>query len=477
MLHCVPALTRSKQVTEEKALEYKTSISSRAIPENSDISDSSILKTNSKSPSFNTGKCSSNKIDIHSSSSYSSTTSNAQKSNCGKMMRLGKFQDEIFDVTMMNKRKMAQERVVCISACGISIIKPPNKKISRWCDVLLCYKIDDLTVAIKYINAERRYKLKCSSDAEQFCTSVRVRVNAHHEHNRKLLLNRMIEGFDEMEKHKVVPDLKIEESYDAKEDEIRAYIEQVLLSKNTKAFKRKESFSNFSLTELKRVKQLRKYLNAFKYEIFDECSPKLSTKMDIKDPIVLKSIFWVIDSVIENTCLPPHYDEIQKVLSQEHKTSDKLIEKIRILSKKPQEFFGINKKLKSTENWVNAVAELTKFPKKVLPLAMLQCLLDTTRYIHEEARRNHSKAITGDDLLPIVIFVLVKASRKNKSIIITEVDLHFINILINPEALQGEQGYYLCVYTAALEFIQNYDRKKIEERFNGIRRLREYGFF
>jgi len=132
--------------------------------------------------------------------------------------------------------------------------------------------------------------------------------------------------------------------------------------------------------------------------------------------------------------------------------------------------------LQSNRNWRNAISELVNFPKKLLPSEKMQCLLNTGKEIHKEAKRFYSKQLTGDDLLPIVIFVSVHASYRNGRIIITASDEVFVQNLISPQVLNGEGGYYFCVFSSAVQFIRNYDCKKFEERFSKIKRLRELGF-
>merc|ERR1719233_2084267 len=100
------------------------------------------------------------------------------------------------------------------------------------------------------------------------------------------------------------------------------------------------------------------------------------------------------------------------VLRKEHRPDD-LTMKIRLLIEKNCEFFGIKKQCISENEWSIAVLELVKFPKQVLPSAKMQCLLNTAKDIRDEAKLNGIKDLTGDGLLPIVIFVLVKASDIN----------------------------------------------------------------
>jgi len=387
-----------------------------------------------------------------------------------------------FEVKKINKRKKEQNRILTLSTRGISNIRPDGKdgkesSVESWRNVIHCYKIDELTVAIKYTNSQRIYKAKDHTDVEELFNAVRERVNAHQQHKRKELQRKMVEGFDAKQKDEAVPPLKDEEYKHEHGEEIREYVEKILLLENSKSFELKQNICNFALTDLKKVKELRTYLDQFKYKIADEYRKELQAMIDTNNPKDHKYVLWVIESVIEKTCVPSHLDGIYKLLNENRKTTTNLMPKLSLLNKKPQEFFGIDKKMKSKNRWVNAVLELSDFPKKVLPSEKMQCLVNTGKHIHQEAKGYYREDITGDDLLAIVTYIMVKASWNNKKIIISEADEDFIDILYNAEALQGERGYYLCTFKAALEFIRKYDGKKIEERFNRIRRLKDMGFF
>jgi len=209
--------------------------------------------------------------------------------------------------------------------------------------------------------------------------------------------------------------------------------------------------------------------------LFDKNRIKLSALVALEDPGEIY-ILSVIESVVESSCLPSHIDEINLFLKKEAKCAEDLQTKIMLLFKKPQKFFGIKKMFWSKDKWINAVAELLKFQGKVLPSEKLQCMQDTVTQIHNEAKRICRKQVTADDLLPIVIFVLVKASHQAQKTIITAADIMFVESLIDPEALSDERGYCLCVFRAALEFVTNYDNHKIEQDYCGFINLNEWGF-
>ena len=60
--------------------------------------------------------------------------------------------------------------------------------------------------------------------------------------------------------------------------------------------------------------------------------------------------------------------------------------------------------------------------------------------------------ITGDDFLPIVIYVIVQASKTKPCI--TDADLRFMEGLVDPAQNRSEPGYYLAVFHAALQWIR-----------------------
>jgi len=302
-------------------------------------------------------------------------------------------------------------------------------------------------------------------------------MKSNEEHSLTEPKKSMTDGFDVKEDDKPVPMLKKEECKEENFGDIYKFVEQILLWPNSKVFKLKQKICNFALPNVRKVEELTKYLHQFKYKIFEEYRMEFWAKIDLTGPNVQKHILRVIERVIESTCLSHHIDEINKVLRAKYKNLNNPNQKLSLLCKKQQEFFGIAEKLRSKDEWLNAVVELEKFPKKMLPSAKMQCLLSTTRYIHQEAKQYCKEEISGDDLLPIVIYVMVKASEKSRKLIFSEADQKFIEILISPEALQGECGYCLCVFSAGSEFIRNYDSKRKEEKLNNIKKLRILGVF
>jgi len=398
------------------------------------------------------------------------------------------FDEESFKVVKINKRQKEQDRTLRLVAKGIENIRP-NGKISScepWKDVDMVYKVDIKTIAIKYNKGgkDRVYRASDDQDAQTIVKSIRKRIRAHQTAQREQLLERMMKGKTN-DKDQVLPELymapslqKPEEEKSEDEMKIREALEKVLLKKDTEIFKLKEKIcNNFVPNKVEKLTDLRRYLDTFKYKIFEDHGRKwfeLIPRHEDKSALIMNCI----ESMVESTCLSVHVKEIMSILNEDTKGMNKPVDiKIRLLYEKPQEFFGIPLACRSKNDWSAAVAELGTFPRAVLPSAKMDVLLGTARCIHEEAKKSLKREITGDDLLPIAIYVLVKASQRLNKIVISPAEERFVSTLFNPEAQQAQSGYYFCVFSAALQFIRNYDPQKIEERFKTISRLKAFGFF
>jgi len=72
-----------------------------------------------------------------------------------------------------------------------------------------------------------------------------------------------------------------------------------------------------------------------------------------------------------------------------------------------------------------------------------------------DEKKTEEMFITGDDILPIVIYVIVQASRN--SLALKPSDLMLLEGLLDPKLQSGESGYYLAVFHAAIQWIQDFD--------------------
>jgi len=143
--------------------------------------------------------------------------------------------------------------------------------------------------------------------------------------------------------------------------------------------------------------------------------------------------------------------------------------KIQQLSKQPQAFFGIKHGLESTENWSTAVYELSLVKGCVLPSEKIRAIVNTIRAVQISFQREQKEKqkqrkitdeksddnyITGDDILPITIYVNIQASKQ--SLALKPSDLMLLEGLVDPRLQNREAGYYLAVFHAAIQWVQEY---------------------
>ena len=183
----------------------------------------------------------------------------------------------------------------------------------------------------------------------------------------------------------------------------------------------------------------------------------------------------LIESSVEQTVLQPKLkDLIQHCYNKKSQNIAIFKLKIEKLINKDQAFFGIKEELTSENNWNRAVYELTLLQDCILPSEKIQSLVNTSHAVYlqhneeqkkkriENSNQNGKKKkdnfISGDDFLPIVIYVIVQASRKRPAV--TDADLEFMEGLVDPELNRSEPGYYLAVFHAACQWIGTFSEPK-----------------
>ncbi|RHY30778.1 hypothetical protein DYB32_004026 [Aphanomyces invadans] len=113
------------------------------------------------------------------------------------------------------------------------------------------------------------------------------------------------------------------------------------------------------------------------------------------------------------------------------------------LAGQPQEAFEITEATQSPSQWWDAVRTLKEVDSMYLPVDKMRKLLECAVTIHRTFQREHGDAcvLSGDDFLPIFIFVIVHAHLTNPLVL-----LRVLNVLSDPEKRMGESGYYLASY-------------------------------
>ena len=130
----------------------------------------------------------------------------------------------------------------------------------------------------------------------------------------------------------------------------------------------------------------------------------------------------------------------------------RLQERMISLAHQPQTFFGVPAEHCSSSDWSQAVAMLrTIRAQSCLPSARVDCLIRVFKLIPAIHRHEHpsaDKPLGADDLLPVFIFVAVRA--RLPLALALHAELH---ALCDANRKMSEAGYYLACLEAALEHI------------------------
>ena len=102
--------------------------------------------------------------------------------------------------------------------------------------------------------------------------------------------------------------------------------------------------------------------------------------------------------------------------------------------------------------WGNAVRELQRVAESSTPTEMLGAVMNTMMAIYRTMDESTDGAGGGgaDDLLPIIIYVVIKAQVRDLG-----ARLSFVEKLCNQSIIFSEEGYYFNTLQAALSFLQH----------------------
>lgn len=179
----------------------------------------------------------------------------------------------------------------------------------------------------------------------------------------------------------------------------------------------------------------------------------------------------LLESAIEQTVLSKEKIEELNVFCEQMCVADivKLKNKMIFLRRCPQSYFGIRKEIESTEYWQTPTYELSLFRGCLLPSEKVNALLNCCKAVYHSFDREQREVqmktgkpcderITGDDLLPIVIYVIVQSSALciDAAPPVTEADLLLLEGLSDPVAQKSETGYYIAVFHAALKWLSDF---------------------
>jgi hypothetical protein len=163
-----------------------------------------------------------------------------------------------------------------------------------------------------------------------------------------------------------------------------------------------------------------------------------------------------VDRSIERYVVPQILDDLVATVSQDNSSTTTILrENAWRLKDKGLGFYHVSNEvieMSKLHNWDGAMLELIKLPREVLPSEKLRVVSNTVGMIYSLAGMSQcdSQLLAGDDLLPILIYVMVKATNKLNKLVYSFAEHHFIDQLISKDNLSGDKEYYLTVFEACL---------------------------
>jgi len=395
-----------------------------------------------------------------------------------------------FHVIKINNRGRRQKRVLRITADGVENIRVKKNSSSvssrwTWSNIRTVFRKDSNHIYFKLIDKkDQRDRVYETEEAGRLLQTVQKHIEYR---NRKL---------DIM----AAKDMSIKIHKRIMLEEIHGNRDRV---RSVKAVKRKIT-ENLKRPELQRSRiavrveswlqnsdtDFSRYISSFlskwkkSYRKEDGCLDVARSFMDqLKDVIISRELSLLssmafpnkaiedlsdgehdfinieIDKSIEQYLIPQLLDDLWDHLERKNAASKKLLEQnCDKLQNKGIKFYQCSKdvvEISSLHNWDAAVMELTKLPRTVLPSMKLLVISETINMIYclasaSRLEDSKSKFLSGDDILPICIYVIVQATKHLKSLCYSFADHKFIDQLISRDTLKGETEYYLTVFEACL---------------------------
>lgn len=395
-----------------------------------------------------------------------------------------------FHVIKINNRGRRQKRVLRITADGVENIRVKKNSSSvssrwTWSNIRTVFRKDSKHICFKLIDKkDQRDRVYETEEAGRLLQTVQKHIEYR---NRKLDI--MAAKDMSIKIHKRI---MLEEIH-GNRDRVRSV--KAVKRKITESLKRPElqrsriavrvdSWLQNSDTDFSRYISsfLAKWKKSYRKE--DECLEVVRSFMDqLKDVIISRELSLLssmafpnkaiedlsddeqdfinieIDKSIEQYLIPQLLDDLWDNLERKNAASKKLLERnCDKLQNKGIKFYQCSKdvvEMSSLHNWDAAVMELTKLPRVVLPSMKLLVISETINMIYclasaSRLEDSKSKFLSGDDILPLCIYVIVQATKHLKSLCYSFADHKFIDQLISRDTLKGETEYYLTVFEACL---------------------------
>ncbi len=217
-------------------------------------------------------------------------------------------------------------------------------------------------------------------------------------------------------------------------------------------------------------------------EMLERDAPQVIEDGDKFNPLTflshdtLLAISYLTFSVVEESVFLPLKQDLYDVFNAAdnlHARDAALHRKMKSLQSMSQTEWSIQTSNQSPLEWRQAVFELQAIELLPTPSQGVLAIVSAAKSIFAEYEANNAgnakcAPLGADDLVPIFIYVLVKACPRtpllNKDILWS---------LCQPSQLYGECGYYLTVYESALMFIESYGTKEQQEQEQQMHEERE----
>jgi len=228
------------------------------------------------------------------------------------------------------------------------------------------------------------------------------------------------------------------------------------------------------------LQKIRMRLSKFQQYVIQEYRRKLMAILTENNPgrirhETLKYLEIVISECMEQIFLRPIILDITEIVeSDTDKITKHITENIYHMRNQPQSYFNIRPKVQG--KYTVALSRLRKLNNRSLPMEKLNCLVDCAHAVHGEKPNIH---MTGDDLLSVVIWLIIRASKisSKDSAVVTQRDLVLMTELGDPQvATNGEHGYCLTVFTTAIQWISKYHPTRFERRRLAAKYAQQIGF-
>lgn len=392
-----------------------------------------------------------------------------------------------FDVIKINNRGRRQKRILRITELGVENIKNSSYVSSKWdwSSVITVFRKDTNQICFKVKEKkDRRDRVYETKEAGKLLVAIQRHIERHNKELdamaardmsqkiHKRILHEEVHGNRETVKSVKSIKRKISEKLERPEQERSRIATRV----DSWLQNRKSNFSRYISSFLG------KWHKSYRKE--DDCLEIVRSFMDqLKDVIISRELSFLsslafpnkpiddlsddehdfinieIDKSIEQHLIPQLLDDLLDHLNRKNDASTKVLEQnCDKLQNKGIEFYQCSKdvlEISSLHNWDAAVMELTKLPRAVFPSMKLLVISDTIGMIYSLASASRledskTKFLSGDDILPICIYVIVQATKSLKNLCYSFADHQFIDQLISRDTLKGETEYYLTVFEACL---------------------------